>query len=274
MPILIGGEPTTLIPDADRVALDIRFKPGTNRNTRARKTPPRVIVHHWTGAENPGRRVVQTLLRRELSIHFVGEKNGDLTQHADIMTRCAHAGAINDRSIGFEWVSRGFARKEDLRGEDLRERTTLDWAEPRDVYRDVLSGKGTNMVSFYPEAVEAMLWSTETLCGLLLIPRQQPYKLISERPPRSTIIARERLRQIAVPDGMGKWAVPAFDRDPRGRYWPPSGNNRALRFEGVLGHFHVHKSKWDPGTQFFYALWAEGFNPKGRKLFGWKQLIA
>jgi hypothetical protein len=59
----------------------------------------------------------------------------------------------------------------------------------------------------------------------------------------------------------GKLYMPDFSRDP-------SKKGRALTWKGVLGHFHVHKNKMDPGTQIMYALWAEGWNPAKKALRG------
>ena len=118
----------------------------------------------------------------------------------------------------------------------------------------------------YPAQIDSVLWLCETLAGLLLFPRRVPFEIVD------TIPAVERMRRVAVETPMG-YAVPLFDRDTRGR-WSPRGKGRALTFEGVLGHFHLHKEKFDPGTQVFLALWCEGWAPTGRKLFDYRQLVA
>jgi hypothetical protein len=257
--LLFAGAPTELIPDGDKVHDRIAFPPGTNPNTWG-GLEAQAIVLHWTGGENgagvdPGEYgVVDTLAKRRLSVHFIIEPDGRIVQTADLTTRCAHAGTpANDRAIGIEIASRGFATRDDLRGLGLRERTALDWEASRDVYTDTIHGERTHMVAFTPTQVQSMLWLVETLCGLLAIPRRVPHGplMASTRPlARSLMVQHE-----------GAPVVPAFDRDPR--KWADAA--RARRFQGVLGHFHIHASKWDPGTQPFYALWAEGFNPAAQK---------
>lgn len=262
--LILNHQPVSdRIPDGDlvRELRDDRgrfvFHPGVNVNTRARVQPIRQIVLHWTGGENPAINTARYLRDKAakgngLSVEFIVDKHGIIHQSADpLVTRCAHVGTPgNDHAIGVEITSRGFARPEDLQGEDLRERTEIDWAEPRDVYTDRIDGRRVRMVSYYPEQVQAVLWLVETLCGLLTIPRVVPWRrwLSSPEVP---------LPPHAVPYRDGH-VVPAFDRDPARH-----ARGRAASFEGVLGHFHVHPRKCDPGTQLFYALWQEGCNPGG-----------
>lgn len=267
MALIIDGKPTTLIPDGDRVVDEILFTPGFNKNTKRFKKPPEGMVLHWTGAENPASRVARTLTNRNLSVTFVIEKDGTIVQLADVLTRTAHAGIANDRFMGVEIVSRGFASRADMKGQKgLRDRTDIDWAEGRDVFKDTIAGKRINLATYYPEQVDSVLWLCETLAGLLMFPRLIPYEIAPG-------VQDERMKQIALPTGTGQLAVPVFNRDTRGK-WSPRGKGRAITFSGVIGHFHVHKQKLDPGTQLFYALWAEGWNPLGKKLFDWKELIA
>jgi len=270
--LILDGEPTTAIPDGDKVHDDLRFVPGSNRHTRAWKAPPRGIVLHWTGAENGaglGREwgVADTLEARDLSVHFVIEKRASEQRHASprsivqladpVVTRCAHVGTPgNDKYIGIEIVNRGFATREDMADQPgLRDRSVIDWAEPRDVYSAVLDGRQKHLATFTPSQVEDTLWLVETLCGLLDIPRLVPMT-------RPTSATPARARELAV-TYMGEF-VPDFSRDPR--KW--HARSRVQLFEGVLGHFHLHPTRWDPGTQLFYALWAEGFNPTGQKFHG------
>lgn len=275
--MLLGGQ----LFDEGRVELAgegglLPFRPGVNRNTRARLGPPTGIVLHWTGAENPPERVRRTLEARELSVDFVvdsglGPSRRRIVQMADpVTTQTAHAGVANPRFLGIEAVSRGFARRKDVIASNLRDRSELDWATPRDTYTDRVAGRRVNLATFDPDALHDLLWLVETLCGRLAIPRVIPWRLVG--PSGDPATARElrrlgdepgsRLLEECVPvvrEG-GVW-IPAFDRDP-------SRSGRAKSFCGVLGHFHVHAEKFDPGTQLFYALWREGFNPAGRR-FPW-----
>lgn len=251
------------LPGTARVREHIVFKPG-DPNTQCWPSKPGGVGIHWTGAENRVERVVATLKARRLSVHFGGEADGELVQLADLSTRCAHIGSPgNDRFIGIEMVSRGFATKADLEAavaEDptLRARDELDWGTPRDTYRDTIGGRAVNMASFAPRTIENLLWLAETLAGYLEFPRQIPARAVK--------VTDKLLKSIPLPDPSalivrhaGEDWLPDFSRDPA-----PGG--RAATWRGALGHFHVHASKYDPGTQPFYALWAEGWNPAGAKI--------
>lgn len=244
------------IPDGDKIVHDIVFTPGMP-NTRKFKVPPVGIVLHWTGGEGAAGRVAATLIKKRLGIHFTIDRQR-ITQMADLTTQCAHVGRPgNTRFLGIEVTSRGFANKEDLQGSSLRDRQELDWSEPRDVYTEEIGGKRARMVSFTPEQVDNTIWLVETLCGVLDIPRVIPWTSV-ELPA-----GQMPDYPLPLPIFDNKWAYPVFDRDPR--KWR---KGRAHTFEGVLGHFHVHKTKFDPGTQLFHKLWDEGFNPLGHKFFG------
>lgn len=264
----------TTLGRKDRTGLARRFAfwPGCNKNTGAFTQRPHSITLHWTGAENPASRVIQTLDASDLSIHFVVEK-GRIVQTADLATMCAHAGGANAYSIGIEIVCRGFASREDVVGSDLRDRDELDWNEPRDVYTDVIGGRSVRMASYGPQQRDLAMWLVESLCGLLEIPRVVPWQRVADvrRHPHAEYA-------IAVPadaggngakagagasrngPGAGGWYVPLFDRDPR-------RHGRAKTWRGVMGHFHVHEDKMDPGTELLLALWSEGFNPADERTY-------
>ena len=251
------------IPGTERVREHLVFHPGMP-NTRRWPAPPGGFGIHWTGAENRVERVVETLKKRRLSVQFGGEADGELVQLADLSTRCAHIGSPgNGRFIGIEMVSRGFATKADLAAavaEDptLRERDELDWGVARDTYRDRIGARSVGLSGFDPRMVENLLWLAETLAGYLEFPRQIP--------ARAVVVTDKLLESIPLPDPAalivrhaGEDWLPDFSRDP-------SPRGRAVTWRGALGHCHVHPVKYDPGTQPFYALWAEGWNPAGVKM--------
>lgn len=261
--LLINGKRAP-IPDADRVRDAIAFAPGMPNTTWQRGAWHGGGLH-WTGAENAAARVVQTLRARNLSVHFVQEPDGEIVQTADLATRCAHIGIGNPFFWGTEVVCRGFATKADLeearrRDPTLRERTELDWATPRDTYRDVIGGRRVGLAAFNPAQVERLIWLCETLAGLLATPRVIPW--------RRVVPSDATLRAVPFPNASaylvqhdGAWWLPAFDRDARRL-------GRASTHRGVLGHLHLHDEKCDPGTAVFWALWVEGWNPSGLPLRG------
>lgn len=274
--LILGGREFK-VPDHEKVrpVYDDKgrlfFHPGSNKNTRARSYAPKAITIHWVGSENPPVReadpkahwsVVDTLQAKGYSYDFMIDsamKPGrrGIYQLADpVNTRCAHAGIANLQALAISYVSRGFASKDDVRGSDLVDRTELDWAEPRDTYRAAIAGERTHLVSLHPDALHDLLWLVETLCGVLNIPRRIPWQRFEHLDEAEEARARDFIRAQAL-EHDGGWWLPLFDRDTA--RW-----GRAAEFEGVMGHFHTHDDKWDPGTQPFEALWREGFNPRGR----------
>ena len=261
-----SGQP---LEGTDRIISDHKMwftNRSPNTGDRRINVPAEVIGLHWTGGERGGAGIFRTLEKRRLSIHFTIDIDGTITQHADLNLYCAHIGSRHDRpyslnlrSIGIEMTSRGFASKKDLRGLGLRERTQLDWEAPRDVYRSVIGGRKVNTVSYYYPQHIAMLWLVETISGVLNIPRRIPMVEVGINDTTPRWLADMGVEPVTDPDS-GRIYLPSFERDYR--------HKKGLRstFQGTLGHFHVHKTKYDPGAQPFASLWMEGFNPAGYKV--------
>lgn len=267
--LTIHGRPAP-VPDGDRVESRITFRPGMP-NTSHQRRAWHGLAYHWTGGERAASGVARTLLDSRLSVQFVVEADGHIVQTADVMTKCAHIGGGNEFFLGAEFVCRGYATPADLaaaRAKDptLRERDELDWATPRDTYRDVIGGRVVSMAGFNVEQLRSAVWLAETLAGVVGFPRRIPARVVKresylrERSP----LPDELRRELLIEHDGATWA-PDFSRDDRPRTIAAS---RVASYRGLLGHFHVHEAKHDPGTQPFYALWVEGWNPAGRKLPG------
>lgn len=79
--------------------LECRFK------TKKRKKPLKHIVLHET-AGNTAKGCKRTLLKKGYGIHFVLDRNGKLSNHADLATETVvHANQLNKTSIGIEVVN-------------------------------------------------------------------------------------------------------------------------------------------------------------------------
>ncbi|MHC4644304.1 MAG: peptidoglycan recognition protein family protein [Planctomycetota bacterium] len=108
---------------------------------RRRTEPLRWGVVHWTGSGSRlgkagARRVYDTLYRRGLSVHFVITDEGLLWQFADPVTeRCAHAGRLNDTSLGVEVTCPGWRSK---------------YVGQRRTYEATIHGWKTTFIDFYP----------------------------------------------------------------------------------------------------------------------------
>jgi hypothetical protein len=263
MSMIMNGKP---IEDTGQVVENIIFKPGTNKNTRKQLHDWMGLGIHWTGGERGAEAVGKVLADRELSIHFICEPSGQLVQTADLSTRCAHIGSPgNDRFLGVETSCRGFATKEDWEAAtkidpSLRAREDIDWETPRDTYVDKIDGNSARFAGFNKAQLISLIWLAETLAGVCHFPRAIPYREISRAEVDATNWPVPNVADFLVEIG-GKLYMPDFSRDP-------SKKGRALTWKGVLGHFHVHKNKMDPGTQIMYALWAEGWNPAKKALRG------
>lgn len=250
----------------DRVKENIVFTPG-DPNTKYQPYAWKGMGLHWTGGEGNSDKVIRVLQARDLSVHFVVDKDGTIVQCADIYTRCAHIGSPgNGRFIGVETVCRGFATKEDLamakaKDPTLRDREDLDWLEQRDTYRDTIGSREVGMASFGPNQVESLVWLCEFFTDYYKFPRIIPARKVTSRDIELSDAPVDVEKYVVKHDGA-LW-LPLFDRDSRKG---PKG--RAATFAGTLGHFHIHKQKYDPGTEVFYALWAEGFNPAGQHIAG------
>lgn len=263
--IVLDGSPILGI-EGDRVDDRLVFTLG-KPNVYKRTEPWQGIVIHWTGGEGKASQVERTLVNRRLGIHFVVDADGSITQLADLALQVAHAGTPgNRRYIGIEVVCRGFATKDEWlkasKFQSLRERTELDWQTPRDLYTDVVGGYRVRMAAFNPKQLTSVVWLVETLCGVFNIPRRIPHTRIVDVSKYKPPLPELTRQAMALPTGDGKtFYVPDVQRYPgKGR------KSFAATFSGVLGHFHIHHQKLDPGTQVFYMLWTEGFNPLDKKL--------
>lgn len=137
--------------------------------TPAFAAPPSLVVLHWTGGIRPPSGVADTLQKRRLSVHFVVGVDGETLQTASLDRRCAHAGGVNDRSIGIEVVSPGYPG-------DLRER---EWQRSgrtiqRAAYVSEWRGSKRKVLDYTEAQMVAVTGLVESLCETLAIPRAVP----------------------------------------------------------------------------------------------------
>ncbi|MCH9836767.1 peptidoglycan recognition protein family protein [bacterium] len=70
--------------------------------------PPPFLVGHYTAGAGDAERVHRVLVQRGLSVQFIGERDGDMFQTADLDRKCAHAGSKGNRGLGVEMVNPGY----------------------------------------------------------------------------------------------------------------------------------------------------------------------
>lgn len=241
------------VPGTERVRQDIVFSVPVVRNFSKK---PKIIGLHWTGGEGSPTTLKKVLSDRNCSVHFNVAANGDIWQFADLNSRCIHIGSPwNDLSFGIEVTCRGYATKEDfdkakLTNKDLKDRSFIDWHIARDFYADIIDGKEVKMASFSKEQIDSIIWLCNKLSEISGIKKIIPYKEISDI---NSFKAPVKDSKSLIVNVSGKNFVPSFERGVKVE-------------EGSIGHFHVHDTKHDPGTQPLYALWANGWNPSGQKL--------
>jgi len=142
------------------VSNDDWWEPGQVTGARPRRQPVRAVVVHHTAGERGAAAVCATLRARRLSIHFVVDFDGRVTQHADPATTVTyHAGAANSWSVGIEIVSRGVAPPT---------------GRVREIYEDRVHGRKVRFLRFFPEQIKAAQVLCEELCERFGLPLQVP----------------------------------------------------------------------------------------------------
>lgn len=197
------------------------------RSTRPRTQPVRGIVLHWTGGLRDPEGVYETLRARTsrgapdgLSVHYVVGVDGRTVQMAPHELVCLHAGPANDRSVGIEVCSPGLPGWPMGNPLSIIERKR---GVHRELYRDRIRRRRVDMLDYTAAQIDAVTLLVETLCDALNVPRRVPLDARGEL-LRTTMTAAE-----------------------------------LASFRGLMGHYHCHPTKLDPGTrplERFRVRWA------------------
>jgi N-acetyl-anhydromuramyl-L-alanine amidase AmpD len=119
------------------------------------------VVVHWTGGERrSARNVYQVLRNRGLSVHFVIDADGRITQMTPLDARAAHAGIANARSVGIEVVNPG----------PVSSGITPD--PRRQVVEAHIHGRRIRYYDFTPEQYAALFELVSWLLDYFNIPKQ------------------------------------------------------------------------------------------------------
>ena len=133
----------------------------TDTGAYLRRLRLRAVLLHHTGGEGPPERVYSTLWNRRLSIHFVIDQMGRVTQMADVTrTATQHAGRMNGASVGVEIVSRGHGQP--LPGH---------WRHP---YVDTVHGHEVRFMRLFDAQIDAAEKLSRWLCEHIGVPFQFP----------------------------------------------------------------------------------------------------
>ncbi|MGM0576770.1 MAG: N-acetylmuramoyl-L-alanine amidase [Myxococcota bacterium] len=179
-----------------------------------KKAVHQVILH--TDLTSDSYMCFKVLVSRGLSTHFMIDWDGTIYQGLDPLYQAFHAGESNNGSIGVDLnnVMRNLVREPEATPypedhERIGEMSKKEYRRPKSG-RMRINGAEVQAYGYTDAQYQALLSLLSTLTKVL--DRIQPYPPLDEK---GEIIAS------TLEDGVG--------------------------FEGILGHFHVSASRWDPG---------------------------
>jgi hypothetical protein len=181
---------------------------------RPRRGTVRAIVLHWTGAENDGTRVSWNLRHRK---DPVSKQPKPLSIHYTVSqdgTTIQHADPVTTTTLHAGTVNDWTVGVEIVSAGLL---TGMRQAWPRVAYPDAIHGVEREHLRFLPEQVGAVYDLCQHLCETLDIP----------------------------------WRVPMQDGELIRRLL---SDEELAGFSGIMGHFHCHGSKRDPGSHLLVDL--------------------
>lgn len=196
------------------------FRAGDGYNKR-RTQPIDLCVVHWTGGEAEPDRMAETLRKRKLGVEFAISRLGNVFQFCDpAYVDTADAGTVNNRSVGIEVVSYGYAGGwafDPVRAVKVPRVPPI--ARDRVTYPAVTHGRKVQTAMFYPAQIAALCGLADALTAAL------------------PAIQRE---------------VPPLAYD--GSVYGPALLRGDSRFAGFVGHYHLTTAKRDPGPLTIEAL--------------------
>ena len=96
------------------------------RHGKRRRALDQIVLHE--SVTSSGRATVRVLKKRRLSVHFMVDRDGSITQHAPVSRATYHAGSgHNSRSVGLEMVSPYYGSRAKKGDEVIRAR----WAHKK-----------------------------------------------------------------------------------------------------------------------------------------------
>ncbi|RMF84551.1 MAG: N-acetylmuramoyl-L-alanine amidase, partial [Planctomycetota bacterium] len=175
---------------------------------------------------------------RGLSVHFMLDVDGTIYQTLDVKERAWHAGAANNRSVGIEIANIG------AYGDD--ERAILDEWYDRDpngrtriTFPASLGETGVRTPGFVARPSR-----NEPITGVIQGRRLTQYDLTDEQYDSLIKLTATLCRVLPK-------LTPQAPRDADGRVRDHVFSPDELdAYSGLLGHWHVSKSKVDPGPAF------------------------
>jgi N-acetyl-anhydromuramyl-L-alanine amidase AmpD len=161
-----------------RIAVDPDLRVRSWHNTglrfdcRVRRARTRVVVLHWTSAENPPAAMHKNMREHRnergvlepLSVHFAVDQVGEVYQFCDADALCAHARGVNDVSVGIEILNRGSNMAAPHKGIE------------RELLTEKIHGVDVPYYAFTPAQVQSVLSLTSVLCRVYGLPMRVPMR--------------------------------------------------------------------------------------------------
>lgn len=198
----LAGTPGYIIVGGRHVPCAVPVEPWTVNRLAfpglGKRSATDLVVLHWTGGEGGAEQVHRTLRSKSLSVHFVVDADGAVTQHCDADMLCAHAAGMNVRAVGIEVVNRATDE--------------ADRVPRRTLMREKIRGRDTTYTAFLPAQVRSCIALCIALCEAYGLPLDVPRVA-----PGGDVLAREfTAQELAAYRGVCghfHWS-PAGKRDP------------------------------------------------------------
>jgi N-acetylmuramoyl-L-alanine amidase len=176
--------------------------------------------------------------RRTLSVHFMLDIDGTIYQTLDLKERAWHAGKANDRSVGIEIANMGAYPPDDTKVLD-------QWYETQD--------DGTTRMTLPESRGDGGVRTPDFTTGPM---RPQPVAgTINGRDLRQYDLTPEQYKALIKLTAALTKIFPKikndYPRDENGNLIPDTlTDEQFANHQGLIGHYHVKKSKIDPGPAF------------------------
>jgi N-acetylmuramoyl-L-alanine amidase len=175
---------------------------------------------------------------RTLSVHFMLDVDGTIYQTLDLKERAWHAGKANDRSVGIEIANMGAYPADDMEVLD-------QWYETQE--------DGSTLLTIPKSRGDGGVRTKNLVTGPI---RPEPVVgTVNGREVKQYDLTPEQYKALVKLTAALTKIFPKirndYPRDDDGNLIPGTlSDEQFAGYQGLLGHYHVKKSKIDPGPAF------------------------
>ncbi len=175
---------------------------------------------------------------RTLSVHFMLDIDGTIYQTLDLKERAWHAGKSNDRSVGIEIANMGAYPPDDMK-------VLSQWYETQEDGSTRLTlpeSRGDGGVK-HPDQITGPI-RPDSVVGTINGREVRQYDLTTEQ-------YKALIKLTAALTEIFPKIKNDYPRDEEGNLIPGTLNDEQFaNHQGLIGHYHIKKSKIDPGPAF------------------------